>query len=379
LPAKNQITAIKETPINHCLTAINLTLGTDVTSQKPAKSRSTLVNGLRRGSAPLMLTLLPFAAALQEADAATPPPLASQDTSGALVSQSKKPSSQASTVGPASSTGMQTPVVPPVVQQAEMRPASAQATSTQGVIQAASEAPAALTGAAATASTVQDVVVTAPSNTSMAQKATASIDVVGGEQLEQNAVPDITTLIQSMAGVSLKTEGVGQTEIEMRGMTSSGGNSPTTGFYLDNIPLTPPSGAQNGKVVISPCALRHGERRGAARTTGHAIWRRRDGRSSEVDDGGPGPQRTERLDTGDPVRNQGWRVQSHRKLHAQHAADPGRHGIAHRRNGGLYKRLDRPDRRQSLSGRHRQWCHAWGRAGRSRGRELQEFKRGSAI
>ena len=199
-----------------------------------------------------MLTLLPFAAALQEADAATPPPLASQDTSGALVSQSRKPSSQASTVGSASSTGMQTPVVSPVVQQAEMRPASAQATSTQGVIQAASGAPAALTGAAATASTVQDVVVTAPSNTSMAQKATASIDVVGGEQLEQNAVPDITTLIQSMAGVSLKTEGVGQTEIEMRGMTSSGGNSPTAGFYLDNIPLTPPSGAQNGKVVISP-------------------------------------------------------------------------------------------------------------------------------
>ena len=199
-----------------------------------------------------MLTLLPLAAALQEADAATPPPLASQDTSGALVSQSKKPSSQASTVGPASSTGMQTPVVSPVVQQAEMRPASAQATSTQGVIQAASEAPAALTGAAAAASAVQDVVVTAPSNTSMAQKATASIDVVGGEQLEQNAVPDITTLIQSMAGVSLKTEGVGQTEIEMRGMTSSGGNSPTAGFYLDNIPLTPPSGAQNGKVVISP-------------------------------------------------------------------------------------------------------------------------------
>src|SRR5580700_11183099 len=38
----------------------------------------------------------------------------------------------------------------------------------------------------------------------------------------------------------------------MRGMTSSGGNSPTVGFYLDDIPLTAPAGAQNGKVVLAP-------------------------------------------------------------------------------------------------------------------------------
>lgn len=93
---------------------------------------------------------------------------------------------------------------------------------------------------------------TAKSNADTARKSSASVDVVGGLELEKNAIPDLATLIQSIAGVSLKTEGVGQTEIEMRGMTSSGGNSPTTGFYLDNIPLTPPAGAQNGKVVISP-------------------------------------------------------------------------------------------------------------------------------
>ena len=100
--------------------------------------------------------------------------------------------------------------------------------------------------------TTQEVFVTAKSNAGSAQKSSASVDVVGGLALEKDAVPDIATLIQSIAGVSLKTEGVGQTEIEMRGMTSSGGNSPTTGFYLDGIALTPPSGAQNGKVVISP-------------------------------------------------------------------------------------------------------------------------------
>lgn len=55
---------------------------------------------------------------------------------------------------------------------------------------------------------------------------------------------------QSTPGVSLKSEGPGQTEVELRGMTSSGGNSPTVGFYIDDIPLTAPAGAQNGKVVI---------------------------------------------------------------------------------------------------------------------------------
>jgi outer membrane receptor protein involved in Fe transport len=85
-----------------------------------------------------------------------------------------------------------------------------------------------------------------------AEKSAASVEDIDGDKLEQNAIPDVTTLIQSIAGVSLKTEGVGQTEIEMRGMTSSGGSSPTTGFYLDDIALTPPAGAQNGKVVISP-------------------------------------------------------------------------------------------------------------------------------
>jgi outer membrane receptor protein involved in Fe transport len=35
-------------------------------------------------------------------------------------------------------------------------------------------------------------------------------------------------------------------------MTSSGGNSPTVGFYLDDVALTAPAGAQNGKVVLAP-------------------------------------------------------------------------------------------------------------------------------
>ena len=59
-------------------------------------------------------------------------------------------------------------------------------------------------------------------------------------------------MVQTVPGVSMRTSGGGQTELEMRGMTSSGGNSSTVGFYLDDTPLTAPSSAQNGKVVIDP-------------------------------------------------------------------------------------------------------------------------------
>src|SRR6202044_3599666 len=62
----------------------------------------------------------------------------------------------------------------------------------------------------------------------------------------------LDSLAQGTPGVSLKTEGPSQTEVEMRGMTSSGGNSATVGFYLDDIPLAGPASAQNGHVVIDP-------------------------------------------------------------------------------------------------------------------------------
>ena len=52
--------------------------------------------------------------------------------------------------------------------------------------------------------------------------------------------------------VSMRTSGPGETELEMRGLTSAGGDSPTVGFYLDDTPLTAPASAQNGKVVIDP-------------------------------------------------------------------------------------------------------------------------------
>jgi outer membrane receptor protein involved in Fe transport len=99
---------------------------------------------------------------------------------------------------------------------------------------------------------LQEIVVTASKHASTVQSTPISIAAVSGADLQDRGITSVATLAQATPGVSLKSEGPSQTEIEMRGMTSSGGNSATVGFYLDDIPLTGPAGAQNGHAVIDP-------------------------------------------------------------------------------------------------------------------------------
>ena len=102
------------------------------------------------------------------------------------------------------------------------------------------------------AKTLNAMVVSAKKTTDPMQATPASVTTVSGDDLQDRGITNVTTLAQSTPSVSLKSEGPGQTEIEMRGMAATGGDSPTTGFYLDGIPLTAPANAQNGKVVIDP-------------------------------------------------------------------------------------------------------------------------------
>jgi outer membrane receptor protein involved in Fe transport len=97
-----------------------------------------------------------------------------------------------------------------------------------------------------------EVLVTAEKRVSTLQETPVSITAMSGDGLQERGIPSLAALAQGTPGVSLKSEGPSQTEIEMRGMTSSGGNSATVGFYLDDIPLTGPASAQNGHVVIDP-------------------------------------------------------------------------------------------------------------------------------
>jgi len=99
---------------------------------------------------------------------------------------------------------------------------------------------------------LQEIVVTAEKRDSTVQKTPISITAISGSDLQAQGLSDMTSVAQQVPGVSFKTSGPGQTEFEMRGLTSTGGESPTVGFYLDDAILTPAAMAQNGKTVIDP-------------------------------------------------------------------------------------------------------------------------------
>jgi iron complex outermembrane receptor protein len=100
--------------------------------------------------------------------------------------------------------------------------------------------------------TLAEITVTAQKRATSADQTPISITAVTGAELLDRGYSDFSALAASTPGISMHNNGPGQTEFEMRGMTSSGGNSPTVGFYLDDVPLTAPAAAQNGKVVIDP-------------------------------------------------------------------------------------------------------------------------------
>jgi outer membrane receptor protein involved in Fe transport len=106
--------------------------------------------------------------------------------------------------------------------------------------------------AAARAASLQEIVVTAEKRASTVQDTPLSITALSGDQLQSQGVSSVAAIAAETPGISMRSAGPGQTELEMRGMASSGGSSPTVGFYLDETPLTPPAASLNGKVVVDP-------------------------------------------------------------------------------------------------------------------------------
>ncbi len=99
---------------------------------------------------------------------------------------------------------------------------------------------------------LQEVVVTAEKRTSTVQDTGASITAVSSQEIADRGIVDFNALAQSVPGISMRTSGPGQTEFEMRGLNSAGGNSSQVGFYLDETPLSSPASAQLGKEEIDP-------------------------------------------------------------------------------------------------------------------------------
>jgi len=99
---------------------------------------------------------------------------------------------------------------------------------------------------------LQEVVITAEKRTSTVQTTAASITAVSSQEIADRGIVDFTSLAQSVPGISMRTSGPGQTEFEMRGLNSAGGNTSQVGFYLDETPLSSPAAAQLGKEEIDP-------------------------------------------------------------------------------------------------------------------------------
>src|SRR5580704_955351 len=99
---------------------------------------------------------------------------------------------------------------------------------------------------------LEEIAVTAEKRSSTVQDTAISMTALSGDLMQQQGITDISGIIQAVPGISQRTAGSGQTELEMRGLSSSGGAAPTVGFYLDDYPLSPPAAALNGKVVVDP-------------------------------------------------------------------------------------------------------------------------------
>ncbi len=133
--------------------------------------------------------------------------------------------------------------------------ALAVAIAAPAMAQAAPAAPANPTAPATTAADATlppEIVVTAEKRSSTVQDTPISITALSGEALLNQGVSGVAGIVMAVPGLSMRSAGPGQTELEMRGLSSSGGASPTVGFYLDDYPLTAPAAALVGKVVIDP-------------------------------------------------------------------------------------------------------------------------------
>ncbi|HWS63134.1 MAG TPA: TonB-dependent receptor [Steroidobacteraceae bacterium] len=99
---------------------------------------------------------------------------------------------------------------------------------------------------------LEEIIVTAEKRESTVQTTPISLTAVTGADIQDRGLANLDNLVQSVPGVSIRTSGPGMGEFEMRGIASTGGNSPTVGFYYDDVSLTSPSASNEGKIVISP-------------------------------------------------------------------------------------------------------------------------------
>ncbi len=99
---------------------------------------------------------------------------------------------------------------------------------------------------------LQEIVVSAEKRESTVQETPISLSALSSADLQNENISSVEQLAAAVPGVSFRTAGPGQTEYEMRGLTSAGGSTATVGFYLDETPLNANAVSLNGRTVIDP-------------------------------------------------------------------------------------------------------------------------------
>ncbi len=95
-----------------------------------------------------------------------------------------------------------------------------------------------------TGGTLEEVVVTAQKRSEDLQKVPISLQVLSGQELEQHQVSSFDDYAKLLPSVSFASFGPGQSQLFFRGISTDGndnlhaGSLPTSGVYLDEIPVT---------------------------------------------------------------------------------------------------------------------------------------------
>ena len=106
--------------------------------------------------------------------------------------------------------------------------------------------------AAAPTGQLEEIIVTAEKREATVQATPISITALSEDDLVQKNLVSLQAVALAVPGISIRTAGPGQTELEMRGLTSAGGSAATVGFYIDETPLSANAVALNGRTVIDP-------------------------------------------------------------------------------------------------------------------------------
>jgi outer membrane receptor protein involved in Fe transport len=101
------------------------------------------------------------------------------------------------------------------------------------------------------ATALEEIVVTAEKRSENLEEVPLSIVAYSGQTLAELGAEDFSSLAARIPGVTLNSAGPGQSSYSIRGVASVGGNSPTTGLYIDETPILP-SGGDGATASIDP-------------------------------------------------------------------------------------------------------------------------------